>query len=179
MQAGQKFQILEGLPPYGPVAESFCEKGSASHSEGFVVRFFPVQGESWVGNFPSQLGGYNAVLEHPNKRDFIVISGGDAHVIDPETRQCFYRFGSSIYSAIEIPEMTAIIFENGLWFEAIGVNGHLWRSGRISWDGFQNLKHEGLVLSGEAWSPPDNCWYPFTLDLNSGEFTGGCPSLPQ
>jgi len=178
MSPSHKFEILEGLPPYGPLAESFAAARGSS-SEGFVVRFFPDQGESWVGNFPAGSSRRNVVFEHPNKRDFIVVAGGDGYVIDPVTRQCSNRFGGDIDTIISLPELTAIVFGNGLWFEALGTNGYLWRSKRISWDGIQNIKQEGLLLSGEAWSPPDDCWYPFSLDLQSGEFTGGSYSFPE
>lgn len=171
-----KFQVLEGLPPYGPVAES-C--GNKSHSEGFVVRFFPEEGESWVGNYQHSGSDFSSVLEHPNKNDFVVIAGGEAHVIEPVTHKCREEFGGAIDSALFVNELNIVVLGDGLCFRAMNAEGHLWKSKRISFDGFQNIRQEGITLSGEAWSPPDDRWYPFSLNLESGEFTGGSFPLPQ
>ena len=46
-----KFEILSGLPPYGPSAEAFSATGQGKHKEGFVVRFRADDDNAWVGNF--------------------------------------------------------------------------------------------------------------------------------
>jgi hypothetical protein len=45
------FDILLGLPPYGPMAPSFPEHGRGLFSEGLVVRFTPFGRNAWIGNF--------------------------------------------------------------------------------------------------------------------------------
>src|SRR5271165_588214 len=45
------FEILNGLPPYGPAALPFPEAGRGAFREGLIVRFHGVAGDSWVGNF--------------------------------------------------------------------------------------------------------------------------------
>ncbi|MHC4386637.1 MAG: hypothetical protein ACYSUG_06565, partial [Planctomycetota bacterium] len=52
-------------------------------------------------------------------------------------------------------------------------NGHLWNTPRISWDGFQNIMIEGNKVSGEAWSPIENKWLPFQIDLTNKSVIGG------
>jgi hypothetical protein len=44
-----RFEILPGLPPYGPLPVQFSATGCGTHREGFVVQF---DGSSvpWVGN---------------------------------------------------------------------------------------------------------------------------------
>jgi hypothetical protein len=59
------FEILPGLPPYGPPAEAF-PGNYGKHREGFVVRFTPDEGESWAGNFQPGARGCDGVFAHPN-----------------------------------------------------------------------------------------------------------------
>jgi hypothetical protein len=73
-----RFEVLPGLPPYGPMAISFTENGAREHREGLVVRFHPRESEPWVGNFLGGLTPYNIVLEHPNKTHIIVVARGEA-----------------------------------------------------------------------------------------------------
>jgi hypothetical protein len=73
-----------------------------------------------------------------------------------------------------------VIFGNGLWFEAVGPNGLQWRSRRLSWDGVRDVSVSGHVLRGDAYAPegPDGAWYPFEVDLNTGDVTGGSYTGP-
>jgi hypothetical protein len=173
-----KFEILSGLPTYGPMAEAFSATGQGKHREGFVVRFRISDDHGWVGNFQPGLGRYCGVLEHPNGTELIVIASGQAYIVDPISRQCSSTFGSQIETALEIPEHKMIIFGNGLWFEAINRTGRVWRSERISWDGMRKIAIQGATLAGEAYDISD-AWMPFNLDIASGNFTGGSYTGPD
>src|SRR5580704_6263964 len=109
------FEILHGLPPYGPPAEAFSATGHGKHREGFVVRFTTKSGDSWVGDFQPGLGGCSAVLEHPNGENVIVLSGGQGYVVDTEDHRCVNTFGAQIGSVFHISELGQIVFGNGLW----------------------------------------------------------------
>jgi hypothetical protein len=178
LEQPQRYEVLPGLPPYGPPAVVFSATGQRKHSEGFVVRFFPRTGESWVGNFISALCGVSGVFSHPDGRHLIVLSAGEGYVIDPETRQCVHCFGGQVVNVIPIPQLELLVVGNGLWFEAIGRNGILWKSPRISWDGMRNLEVHDFVLSGEAYDPMTNDWRPFKVDVLSGKPNGGSYSGP-
>jgi hypothetical protein len=170
-----RYEILPGLPPYGPPALTFSSTGRGKHQEGFVVRFFTASGEEWVGNFISGLDGISGVFPHPNGHHLIVFSAGQGYVVDPETRQCVHTFSGQALDVIPIPQLEAFVVGNGLWFEAIDRNGLWWRSRRISWDGMRNIKVADVSLSGEAYDPLSGTeeWRPFTLDLTTGEAKGG------
>jgi len=73
------FEILPGLPPYGPPAISFTPSGSLEFREGLVVRFCPDGAEPWIGNFLGGMTSCRAVLQHPNGSDVIVVVDGDVH----------------------------------------------------------------------------------------------------
>jgi len=84
----KRWEILSGLPPYGPPALNFSATGTGLHREGYVVRFFPDGTEAWVGNFQPGFVSFWDVAEHPNGEDIVVIAGGTAYVISPTAKRC-------------------------------------------------------------------------------------------
>jgi hypothetical protein len=169
-----RFEILPGLPPYGPPAISFTHLGPREHREGLVVRFFPAHGDSWVGNFVGAAGGptCNRAIEHPNKRDVIIVAKGDGCIVDPNTRKIRKQLAGSVWEVFSVPALDLVVLQGLVDFEAINADDTGWRSNRISWDGFRNIEIRGTDVLGEALSPPD-AWTPFRLDLLTGHCANG------
>jgi hypothetical protein len=174
MATSVKWEILDGLPAYGPAAVAFSATGLGTHSEGLVIRVHSSSG-AWVGNFQREASSVDRVLEYPDGRCLLVIAGGSAYVVDPETRELVRHFGGQIEQVLTLPEDPSFLFGNGLWFEALGREGMKWRSRRISWDGFRHVVLNGNLLCGEAYAPegPEGAWYAFELDVQTGTVTGG------
>ena len=164
-----RFEILPGLPASGPPALHFTERGR--FSEGLVVRFYPKRSEPWIGNFLGGPNKFDAVLDHPNGTDIVVVAGGDANVIDPENRQVRQHIAGHVDQTISVPSLGMVVFPNMTDFVAIVANNAGWRSERISWDGFRNIRICDNELFGEAYTPLGDAWVPFKLDLQ----TGHCP----
>ena len=59
------YEILKGLPGYGPMYISIPPNNYNVYSEDFVVRFYKKDGSEWVGNF--QLGFSNMVFSVNNE----------------------------------------------------------------------------------------------------------------
>jgi hypothetical protein len=173
-----KFEILDGLPPYGPLPLQFSSTGQGMHCEGLVVKFLPGEAEEWVGNFQLGLTSFRKVLAHPNQKHVVVVAGGKAYVVDPATRKLVTTFRGSIETATEVPTLKAILFSNGLWFELLGEGGLVWKTRRLSWDGMRNIEVGVLHVIGEGWRF-DDTWHEFSLDLSSGEATGGAYDGPE
>ena len=172
-----EFEVLSGLPPYGPEALPFSATGQGAHSEGLVVKFTNDDGSSWIGNFQPGMGNCETVLRHPDGRRFVVITGGQAYVINPMDPTRWDHFGGGIETALAIDELNAILISNGLWFELLGANGTIWQSRRISWDGMRDVTIQGLTLTGRSWCY-DDTWVDFTLDLVEGTVAGGSYNGP-
>lgn len=160
-----RFEILPGLPPYGPPAISFTQNGPQEFREGLVVRFYPKESEAWIGNFLGGLTQCRVVLQHPNEIDVIVVADGEGHIVEPESRALRARFGHDIQEVISLPSLRSVLFRGMTDFEAIEADDSHWRSPRISWDGFRNIEVRGTEISGEAWTPIEDAWVLFTLDL--------------
>lgn len=115
------------------------------------------------------------MLAHPDGMHVIVVARGHAYVISAETRRLVERFPGAVQHMISLPELGAIVFSDGLRFEAIRSDGVWWFSLRISWDEIRNLEVDGTILRGEASTPgaTGNSWAPFTLDLMTGQCEDG------
>ncbi len=175
--ASFRFRALPGLPGTGPLPEQFSATGYGKHREGFVVELTPVEGEVWVGNFQPGLTAYSEVLAHPDETSLIVIAGGTAYVLDPNKRQLLSTFGAQIEAVLVDQKRSQLVFGNGLWFEALSVDGLRWRSRRISWDGMRNVKLADSLVTGEALDL-DESWRDFQVDLETGAVTGGSYNGP-
>jgi hypothetical protein len=179
-----RFEILPGLRGTGPLPEQFSITGKGAHREDLVIKFVPESATSWVGNFQGGLTGFDAVLDHPNGIDVVVVARGHGYVIRPETKQVVENFGGMIDTVVKVPESKLLVFGCAVHFGCFGENGKRWKSRRISWDGMRNLRVDGIKLHGEAWSPlggqkGGGIWEAFELDIRSGEFTGGSYRVPN
>ena len=173
------WEILDGLPTYGPMVEPFPATGREKHREGLVVRFMLPTG-SWVGNFQRGLSSLDEVFAHPDGQHLVVVAGGTAYVLDAEGHNVVARFGDDIKQIVLVPESDFVVLGNGLWFEALGPTGTVWRSRRISWDGMRNVALTHGTLHGEAYEPDgrDGAWYPFEVDVMTGSVSGGSYNGP-
>ena len=163
------FQILDGLPPYGPTALPFPEDGQGAFREGLVVRFGSTGGVTWIGNFqrgsPTHL---DFVVAHPDGRLVIVIAGGDGYFVDPESRRQTHKFGGGITFAQFVPDLNIVAICDALSFAAFSKDGLSWNGDRISWGGVRKVVVDGGLLHGEACSI-SGTWHRFELDLLSGK----------
>jgi hypothetical protein len=160
--------------------ETFSATGQGKHREGFVVEFSPAEGQRWVGNFQPGLTGFSGVFHEPGTERLVVTASGKGYVIEPATRQCVREFGRQVEEVLAVPEGT-LIFSNGLWLEALGPRGLVWKSRRLSWDGIDRLRLEGDRIEGLGLDVINDKWLPFSVDLTNGEASGGAcpPELPR
>lgn len=172
-----RFEILPGLPPYGPPAISLTERGEREFREGLVVRFYPKGSDPWVGNFLGGMVDYTTVLDHPNGTDVIVVAWGNTCIIDPEHHAIRDCIASDTGRAIAVPALGLVVFQGLVDFSAVRSDNLRWISPRISWDSFRNISVQETKLTGEAWSPIGDSWVSFSLDLLTGHCTDGIYEL--
>jgi hypothetical protein len=164
-------RVRDGLPPYGPLAVPFPEDWGRLGREGLVVEFESVAGGGWTGNFRSGLNGLHEVVPHPDGRRSVVFSGGDTWEVDPDSRT-----GVLIAMAVDARWAVGgdlVLSRQSLAFLRVGSRGTAWHTRRLSWDGFDDIRISGETLTGLAWSPVDDSWTPFSVDLRTGRSVGG------
>ncbi len=140
--------------------------------EGYVVEFRPPDASAWVGNF--QPGGtqFYRVIEDLDAQAVLVVAGGQGYVVNEHTGQLLAEYDSDI-SFMEKHNKSGILIVGGNTnFTAYRDHIVFWRTRRISWDGFRNLRIAEDEIQGEAWCF-DDTWHPFSVSLSTGHSTGG------
>jgi hypothetical protein len=166
-------EIIEGLPPYGPPATAFPPNDFAAYREGLVVRIADA-GHEWVGNFQPGLSRFSAVEVLPNGKHVLVVSGGAGYIVDPATRSLMRELGGAIIGLLRYESANLLVVNHqGIAFEAIGSSGTVWKTARISWDGFRNVRVAADEIVGEAWRPFGQEWVPFSVNILNGQVEGG------
>lgn len=174
MQHQKRYDILDGLPSYGPMYIPVSEDGEQFYSEGFVVRFYKSDGSEWIANFKPGWTDCCLVVDYPDKNRIVVIANGQGYIMTPDQQIPIDTFGGDIKEAIK-KEDNKIILVDDIYVRLIHDRGTVWQSERISWDGIKDLKLQNNILTGLSYDPMDsiNEWIPFSVDLDSKEITGG------
>jgi len=167
------FRLLPGLPSYGPMAISFPASFAHTGREGYVVEFLPDTSEAWVGNFAPGLGGYSGVHLHPNGLGIVVFASGSGYVIAMRKRQLTEELPGAIADVWELTDPRGLVCDRqGLAFFFFGLEGLIWHTRRLSWDGFKDITLAGKRIRGLANALRD-VWVPFEVDLVTGSTNGG------
>lgn len=173
------FKILPGLPPYGDPAKPFPESWGKTGREGFVVQFRRSDGRTWCANFAAGIEQSQAVMQHPDGQRVLVINGGDVWSVDPDQGSAERIFvGVDRYWPVDNP-VGLVLSRQQLAFARLGPGGLMWHTRRLSWDGFDKVEISSDVIVGLAWSPLDEKWHPFEVDLRTGRSRGGSFNVPS
>jgi hypothetical protein len=174
MQLQKRYDILDGLPSYGPMYIPVSEDGEQFYSEGFVVRFYKSDGSEWVANFKPGWTGFSLVVDYPDKNRIVVIAKGQGYIMTPDQQTPIDKFGVDIKEAIKI-EDNKIILVDDIHVRLIDDKGIIWQSERISWDGIKDIEVKDNILTGLSYDPMDsiNEWIPFSIHLDTKEIVGG------
>lgn len=164
--------ILPGLPGEGPLPKQFSATGQGLFREGYVVEFNPPDANAWVGNFQSGGTQLYRVLEDLDGEAVLVIAGGQGYVVNERSGQLLAQYDRDINFVETHKQSNTLIVGSNKDFTAYRNNAVLWRTRRISWDGFRNLLVTGEEIQGEAWCF-DNTWHKFSVNLSTGYLTGG------
>jgi hypothetical protein len=127
-----RFQVLSGLPPYGPLPKQF-PSGSGRYREGFVVEF-QNENDVWIGNFIGGATRFSSVFDHLDGPSVIVIAGGQGYVVDVNSQDVSSAFGGSLTGIVD-SGVHRFVFSTFTTFEAYGSTGLMWQTRRLSWDG--------------------------------------------
>ncbi len=159
------------------MAIGFPHEWASLGREGLAVEFVTAKGV-WVGNFRPGLGGVDDVRLHPDEQHVLVVSAGALWCVNPESHMA-EEVAPAILEIWEMGESRDLVFnDQGLAFVRLGRSGVVWHTRRISWDGFQKVHLESERLVGEVWSPFEDRWLPFSVDLTTGQVDGGSYTGP-
>ncbi len=171
----KRFEILEGLPPYGPMYIPITIDDEPFVSEGYVVRFFKSDGTDWVANFKPGWTDYYGIFDYPDHDSTIVIAGGLGYIMSTENETPKSSFGLTIKHVIQRKDGSLICADDTHILLLDNQSGDFWESDRISWDGIRDLKLDENIVTGQSYDPTNSIkpWADFFFDLDTKEINGG------
>ncbi len=170
----KKYEILEGLPTYGPMYIPVSESGEPFFSEGFAVRFYKTDGSEWVANFQPGWTDLKGIFELNDTSNLLIIAFGTCYLMNSDIQSPISVFGVG-YESVFKTQDGRLILQDQTDLTIIETDGNHWDSERISWDGLKELKLENNIVSGLSYDPNDdtNDWVYFSYNIDNRLLTGG------
>ena len=175
MAKEKRYEILNGLPPYGPMYIPISGEEEPFYSEGYVVKFKKSDGEEWVANFRPGWTDYNNIFDFPEHNTLVVFAGGQGYIMNPDEQKPKSTFGLTIKDVIQKEDGSLICSDDIHILVLDNKSGEFWKSDQISWDGIKDLKLLDNKVRGQTYDPTNSNqpWSDFELNLETKEIKGG------
>jgi hypothetical protein len=110
----------------------------------------------------------------PRPDDLLALAGGYAYLIDTaDPTRCLHLPLRPVTAVLSAPEAGVILLAGFHHIAAVGAEGLLWQSARLSWEGVTMTEVRNGQLLGTGWNMQTDREVPFTLDLATGKHEGG------
>jgi hypothetical protein len=166
--------VLEEWP--GGVVEVRAWPEDQAPSDGLLIRFQPHGGVTWLGlfRFWDPVNSMSAIVSLPRPDQVCVIAGGRALVLDVNEKRELYVLPILPVTDVRQTLREGINIVAGLTsVAAIGANGVLWHTRRITWDDLQIDGIEDGRVFGTGLDPTMAQRVGFSIDLATGDAIGG------
>ena len=172
-------EILEGPPLIAPTRHYIYPQAVEEVERGALQINFRSRPEAERAMATFALGFADPSLPHgvwscPNPREMCAVAGGYAYVVNLDRPdkwiQIPYRPVTWVDAA---PEHKLLLFASFHRLWALGVEGKAWETNRLSWEGLRVTGIDGRQLHGFGWDLETDSEVPFTVELATGDHTGG------
>ncbi|GAB3634729.1 hypothetical protein GCM10027422_03190 [Hymenobacter arcticus] len=169
----KRYEILAGLPAYGPMYIPVTESGEEFYSQGFAVRFYKADGTNWVANFQPGWTSFSDIQKLENSANVVVVAGGTCYLMNPEETRPITVFRGDVAGIFRLAD-GRFVLQNSIDLTIVEPNGAYWHSARISWDSLKDLTLSGTMLAGFSFDPiNEEQLVAFTYNIDTKELTGG------
>lgn len=116
----------------------------------------------------------SGVFACPRSDDMLAVAGGYAYLVDTlQPEHCVHLPLRPVTRILAAPDEGLLLLAGFHQVAAIGAEGLLWESRRLSWEGVQLGEVAYGKLHGSGWNMRTDRDVPFAIDLRTGEHTGG------
>jgi hypothetical protein len=116
----------------------------------------------------------SGVYACPRPDDLLAVAGGYAYLVDTlHPEKCVHLPLRPVAAIFAAPEDDLLLLAGFHHVAALGAEGLLWQSERLSWEGVTLAEVVGGALHGTGWNMQSDRDVPFVLDLRTGKHTGG------
>jgi hypothetical protein len=114
------------------------------------------------------------IFSCPNADELCAVAGGYAYVLDANRPERSTHLPMKPVTEVRILKAHGLLVFIGFHtLLAWGRDGLRWQTGRLTWEGLRITAVEAGRLHGIGWNLPTDKDIPFTVDLATGEHTGG------
>jgi hypothetical protein len=114
------------------------------------------------------------VYSCPAPEQLCAVAGGYAYIIDTSSPEHSIHIAlKPVVEILQVPSASLTLFIGFHTILAWGIHGEAWHTGRLSWEGIRVTSVDGNMLHGVGWSMLTDKDVPFTVNLSSGEHSGG------
>jgi hypothetical protein len=115
-----------------------------------------------------------AIFPCPRPDDLLALAGGYAYVIDTQQpTRCLHLPLRPVTAVLPAPDAGLILLAGFHHVLALDATGIRWQSARLSWEGLTSLEVRDNALVGLGWNMQTDRELPFSVDLGTGQHTGG------
>jgi hypothetical protein len=174
-----EFKVLESYPLVNPAEEfhQFPTRLEEGDRTGIYLRVMPPGAAPWVGFFAQGFASdqvANGIYSCPAPQSICVAASGYAYLVDAVNPQNWLQIEQRpVVEVRPIPALKLLLLIGFTTITALGTDGQLWTTERLSWEGLSIRDVQGTVLHGMGWDLMADKEVPFELDLLTGISKGG------
>jgi hypothetical protein len=146
-------------------------------ADGLLVKVSSPDAGEWVGVFAFGYSSHKAksgIYSCPDERMVCVVSRGRGYMARADDPSAWQQVKSyPVMDVRPIPQESLVVFADYTRLTAYGRSGVAWQTTELSWDGIKIVDIYGDSVRGTAWDSPAGGPVPFTVNLRTGEHTGG------
>ena len=158
-------------PLFVPGEEDAMQRGALQ----LMVR--PATGGSFLATCALGFRGASlptGVFACPAPDDMLAVAGGYAYLVDTTApERCVHLPLRPVTQILPAAEAGVILLAGFHTVAAVGARGLLWETAKLSWEGVRMTEVRDGRLLGEGWDMQTDREVPFSVDLGSGQHTGG------
>ena len=144
--------------------------------DGMAVAVTPQDRNKWIGVFAFGAFGASitAISSTPDPGTMCVVSKGAGYLIKPNKPEQWSDIPIVPITYLKpMPEHRMILLADYTSIAALGAEGLIWRTQRLSWDGISISRITTEHIEGEGWDPTTTRRPAFRVSLATGESSGG------
>lgn len=116
----------------------------------------------------------SGVWSTPDADSMLAVAGGYAYRVNTQTpERCEHLALRPVTAVLAVPEAALLLLAGFDRVSAVGADGVLWTSERLSWEGVTLGEVRDGKLHGTGWNMMDDRDVTFAIDLADGSHTGG------
>jgi hypothetical protein len=116
----------------------------------------------------------SGVFACPAPDDMLAVAGGYAYLVNTTTpERCVHLPLRPVTQIVPAADEGMILLAGFHTVAAVGAEGLLWETAKLSWEGVKLGEIRDGKLHGQGWNMQTDRDVPFTIDLHTGEHQGG------